>query len=256
MRLVIFTIVKDGMPHIQRHLYEFEKLQCDWEWRIAEGAAANIRCTSWCKPQEPSLSRDGTTEYLNRILGHPRVRIIRKQLWNGKVEMCNACINLIPDQCALLQMDVDEYWTAPQLEKILGLFESNRELMRAFFFCRYFVGKNLVTIGDNGYGNRPGEWLRAFRYYPGWTFSSHEPPVFGSNRGPCLTREQTRKLDLVFDHHSWDDEANVMAKLKFYGYGEQSIEDWKRLQAHRNFPVKLRHFFHWADKSAEVDILK
>lgn len=256
MRLIIFTIVKDGGEHIKRHLPEFEKMTCDWEWRIAEGSAANTRCTKWCQPQQPGLSRDGTTTYLNKISNHPCVKVFRKQLWDGKVEQVNACIHLIPDQCVALQCDVDEYWSATQLEKILRIFEQKQELMRAYFFCRYFVGKNLITIGENCYGANRGEWLRAFRYYPGWTFSAHEPPIFGSNRGPFLTREQTRKLDLVFDHHSWDDEANVLAKLKFYGYGEENIEGWRRLQAHRHFPVKLRHFFPWVDKQVEVDIYK
>lgn len=256
MKLVIFTIVLDGQPFIERHLPIFEKLKIDWEWRIAEGASANTHCTKWCTPQMPRFSRDGTTEYLTRISKHPKVKIFRRQLWDGKISMCNACVAGITEPCVLLQVDVDEIWTADQLERIVKMFEERPEAMRAFFFCRYWIGKNIIAKGENCYSNRVGEWLRAFRFTPGMTFSQHEPPVLAGNKGLCIMREETRTMHMVFEHHSWDDENNVRNKLKFYGYGENSIEGWKRLQNHTQFPTKLKPFLPWVDDIVEADLIR
>ena len=85
-----FTIVLNGMPWISCHLPVFNKLNVDWRWHVIEGAAKNVGCTSWCKSIPPSLSTDGTTEYLNEISSHPRVRLYRSKMWNGKLDMVNA----------------------------------------------------------------------------------------------------------------------------------------------------------------------
>jgi len=45
--LTIFTIVLNGMPYIQRHLAEFQKLKIPWEWKIVEGVAEPLGCTRW-----------------------------------------------------------------------------------------------------------------------------------------------------------------------------------------------------------------
>ena len=240
MKLVLFTIVLDGMPYIGWHLPVLNQLKdVDWRWIIAEGAAMNYYDTGWCKSQSPRLSWDGTTEYLNSIRRHPRVTVLQQQQWNGKTEQCNACLEQIKEPCILLQVDCDELWTAQQLRGLLELFQ--RPWNSARFFCQYRVGPNLIVTSENTYGNKTGEWHRAWRYTPGMRFERHEPPVMNGIAERCATREFTRDMGLVFDHWAYALEAQVKFKEFFYGY-TGAVQHCKRLQAHNNFPTKLNNF--------------
>jgi hypothetical protein len=244
----------DAEPFIERHLAVFERLNLDWEWRIAEGAADNTHDTAWCRPQSPRFSRDGTTEYLTKISRHPKVKLFRRQLWDGKTAMCNACIADIKEPCILLQMDSDEIWNAWLLDRLVRKLEEMPEAMRAHFYCRYFLGKNIISTSTNGYGNRIGEWLRVFRFEPGMMFSCHEPPILAGNKGPAITRDETRDLGLVFDHPAYMLEKQVAYKEAFYGY-KGAVEQWKRLQANTEWPVRdLRRFLPWVGVGASADL--
>jgi hypothetical protein len=256
VKLIIFTIVLDGSPFIQKHLSVFEQLSCEWEWRVAEGAAANTHCTAWCKPQQPRFSRDGTTEYLTSLLDHPNVKIFRRQLWDGKVNMCNACLNGLDEECVLVQADVDEFFSAKQLEQIVEMFQNRPEATHAYFWCRYWMGKNIVSTSVDGYGNRRvGEWARAFRFKPGMAFSRHEPPVFNNNHGVAISRDETRAMGLVFEHYAWLLESQARTKEKFYGYGGAE-RCWKLLQENKKWPVSdLRTFLPWVGPNASADFV-
>lgn len=244
MKLNIATIVLDGQPFISRHLATFEKLSVPWHWSIAEGAAMNVHCTSWCKPQEPRLSRDGTTEYLNSIKNHPNVTVIQREKWNGKTEQFNACLDAFDEEGILHQTDCDEFFSVEQLETIHGLFEKLPYLGSCEYFCRYFVGPRLIVQGD-GYGNRSGEWLRTWRFTPGMRLITHEPPRM-PRYGLKMDREATSELGLAFDHLSYVTEAQVRAKELFYGYAG-AVEKWKALQMVTEFPVRLKDYLDWSD---------
>lgn len=257
--LHIFTIVLDGMPFLPMQLATFNRLQCDWTWHIVEGAARNVNCTSWCKTQYPRVSNDGSHEFIREMVNHPRIHVRWGPDWKGgKVEMCNAAIELIDEPCVLLECDADELWLPSQLDKIADIL-STGSANCLYFFCRYFVGPNLVTSGENCYGNNPGEWLRAWRFIPGMTFSKHEPPVLrGVNERSqehAFTRELTRDLGLVFDHWAYVFESQVAYKEKFYGY-DNAVAHWSRLQIHPGpWPVKLRDFLPWVDDRAKAQPL-
>lgn len=254
MKLEIFSIVLDGFPFITWHLPVFNRLTIPWHWTIAEGAAMNHHDTSWCKPQAARLSSDGTTEYLNEIKRHPNVTVIQKTSWDGKREMCNACLSRITVPSILLQLDADELWEPGQLEALLLFFKAYPEINQARFFCRYFVGQNIITTSENAYGNNPGEWLRAWRYYPGQKFSRHEPPVLNGLPEKSATREQTRECGLVFNHYAYAFEKQLTFKEKFYGYTD-AVKHWRRLQTNTVWPVKLKDFLPWVDDRATADLL-
>lgn len=248
MRLEIFTICLDSFPFIACHLPVFNRLELDWHWTIAEGVALNVLDTAWCKPLAPRLSRDGTTAYLSSIRGHPRVTVIQRQLWNGKVEMCNACLSHIKEPCVLMQVDSDEVWTSGSLKYVHDAFSVAAENSSASFRCRYFVGFNLVITTEDTYGNRPGEWVRAWRFNPGQRFTKHEPPELS---GSMPAR---RALGISFDHYAYATEAQVAFKEQYYGYAG-AVKHWRRLQAHDKFPCLLRDFFPWVKDGAIVDRL-
>lgn len=254
MKLVIFTIVLDGQPFIERHLPVFERLSIPWEWRIAEGAALNTHCTKWCQPQAPRLSTDGTSEYLTKISKHPNVRVFRRQLWDGKLSQCNACIAGLDEECVLLQVDVDEFYTVEQIEKIVTLFRHRKQVMRMLFWCNYWLGPHIKATSINGYGNRNGgEWLRAFRYLPGMKFTQHEPPILGGNPGVAMGRDETRANGIVFDHYAWLLESQAVFKCNFYGY-KDAASHWRKLQSNTKWPVKdLRELLPWVGPGASAD---
>jgi len=243
------------MPFITWHLPVFNRLSIPWHWLVAEGAAMNVKDTSWCVRQEPRLSRDGTTEYLESIKGHPKITVLQNPRWEGKVEQCNACLSRITEPCILLQADSDELWTADQLESIVAFFKAYEEIKCARFFCRDFVGQNILVTSTHAWGNRPTEWLRAWRFEPGMKFDRHEPPVLIGATDPCATREQTREVGLVFDHYSYAFEKQVAYKCHWYNY-PNGLNWWKRLQQNKTWPVNnLKDFLPWVDHGVTADRL-
>lgn len=253
MKLYLLTIVLDGMPFIHYQKDIFAKLDCDWHWFIVEGAAANMNCTSWCKPQRPRHSGDGTLEYINSIRSK-RIHVMSNPYWvGGKVQMCNWFLPHIAEPGVLMQIDVDEFWTAEQLQSIVKLFDRFPAVMRMYFRCLYYVGPRIIAVGDNCYGNNPGEWLRAWRFRPGMHFDRHEPPVLAGNKGMHFNQDLTAQKGLVFDHMAYVYEQQVAFKERFYGY-KDAVMHWRRLQANAVWPVKLKDFLPWVDERVMATI--
>ena len=240
------TIVLDGMPYIAQHLSVFNRLKIPWRWHIVEGAASNTHCTKWCRPQSGRLSKDGTTEYLNQIASHPRVHIYRKPMWDGKVEMVNAPLGAIKDECVLLEVDCDEFWTAEQIEIMVKLFQSNPTKTHAMFWCRYFFGPHLVMESRNCYGNSPSQdWKRAWRFSPGDKFARHEPPIL-SSESEAIPHKDTEAAGLVFDHYGYAQRSQVQYKEAFYGY-KDAVKHWEKLQQVKSGEVKLSGYLPWVN---------
>lgn len=251
MRLEILTIVLDGAPFILAQLAALNRLTIDWRWHIVEGAAMNSGSTGWCRPQEPRLSRDGTTAILNGLRSHPRIRLYQRQKWASKDEMVNEPLTHIGCECVLLQMDADEMWTEVQLVRLVDLFHQHVDVNSAQFFCRYFVGPNLVITHESDLANNV--WTRAWRYQPGAKFLKHEPPIL-EHSNPHMPRETTRNALLVFDHLAYVLQSQVEYKEHFYGYGN-AVKNWQRLQRHTKFPVRARDFLPWAHENSMIDLL-
>lgn len=239
MKLCIQTIVLDGEPFIEWHLPVFQKLKFDWKWIIIHGAAQNNGSTSWCNPQQPRLSLDGTTEYLHGIKDK-RVHLIERADWESKDEMCNAALPHYP--CVLMEIDHDEIWRSEQIDTIVETFIQHQNMGSMMFQCDYYVGPDLVLKGEHCYGDNDYEWLRAWRFKPGMTFRSHEPPVLLGETGYCCPKEQSTKLIGKFSHYAYATEAQVKYKEKYYGYLGLT-DQWRWLQANENFPVSLSRFF-------------
>lgn len=255
MKLVFLTIVLDGMPYIAGHLQVFNRLSVDWEWHIVEGAAMPAHCTSWCKSIEPRLSRDGTTEYLAEISRHPRVKVYQRESWAGKIAMVNEPLHHIAEPCVLVQIDSDEMWTAGQLELIRQMFVQHPEKNAALFTCRYFVGQHIAVTARGGYGNKDGEWLRAFRYLPGMRFERHEPPQLAGVRINAFSPEETEVMGLVFDHYAYATRKQVEFKERYYGYTGAAAA-WDKLQENTQWPARLGDFLPWVTGGSVVNVVK
>lgn len=257
MNLTVFSIILNGMPFLPMQFAMLNRLNIRWRWICVEGAAANTNCTAWCVRQPPQLSRDGSQEFLDSISTHPRVTIVRKPFWQGgKVEMCNAALELINEPCVLLESDVDELFETVQIERMVQLFDTMPKVDHMRFWCRFFLGPNIVATSSNGYGNRANsEWLRAWRFSPGQRFSRHEPPALPGSDKFGLSRDETKAYKLVFDHLAYFDEKQVANKCRFYNYAN-GVNHWRRLQQNKTWPVKdLRTFLPWVGPGASADLL-
>ncbi len=273
-----FTIVLNGQPFIRYHIEIFKQLPFKWHWHIVEGVADLKHDTSWCiklggricdEIHKNGCSCDGTTEYLDELAKlYPDNITIYRQLegvfWDGKREMVNAPLTNIQEECLLWQIDVDELWTVEQICTAREIFISNPEKTAAFYWCWYFVGEQLIISTRNCYAQNPQqEWLRTWRFKPGYIWAAHEPPVLVetladgqykniANTNPFLHQE-TEQHGLVFQHFAYVTQEQLSFKEKYYGY-QNAVYKWKYLQENRKFPILLREYFPWVQDETQVDV--
>ncbi len=271
-----FTIVLNGEPFIRYHIEKFSTLPFEWHWHIIEGVAALRKDTAWSvahgghiSPElhRDGLSSDGTSEYLDELaLLHPdRVTIYRKSggnFWDGKLEMINAPLVSLKEECLLWQIDADELWTPEQIMLVRRLFMAHPKKSAAYFYCNFFVGERLVVTGRGSYGNNTDyEWLRCWRFAPGCCWHSHEPPRLCVEKDGTwvdlatidpLSHANAETYGLRFQHFAYVTEEQLRFKEAYYGYRD-ALKHWKSLQRHPSFPTALEKFFPWVFCHTIVD---
>lgn len=253
--LTIFTIVLNGMPYIQRHLSEFQKLKIPWQWRIVEGVSLPLKCTRWCneityKWHKNYLSIDGTHEYLNNISGGNVSVYWQAKPFAGKIEMIKEALQGV-DHGVVMEIDADEIWTAEKLDAVYGLLKEGDYGKAAQFHCNYYVGEKKKVVTREGFGSNWYEWFRAWKWGPGVEFISHEPPKLNV-QAPFVPRGVTEAMGLVFDHYAYATKEQAEFKESFYGY-KGLVEGWEELQK-TSGPVRLANYFPFLhDKSVADD---
>jgi len=273
--LHFFTIVLNGMPFIERHIDELRKLSVPWHWHIVEGIAELMHDTKWSKSlggraddslHRNGLSIDGTTDYLDRLAAAEpdRVTIYRPPLgqhWQGKLAMVRAPLANIGEECLLWEIDVDEFWTAAQIQRMRQRFIDDPARTAAFFLCHYFI-KNLVIATANTYGNHIDfEWLRVWRFQPGDFWASHEPPRLCRRPEDSdiaidvaainpFAHGETLADDLVFRHLAYVIPDQLRFKEIYYGY-KDAVRQWEQLPV--SGPVRLRDHLAWITDEAVAD---
>ena len=277
LEIHFFTIVLNGQPFIEHHIKTFSALPIKWHWHIVEGVADLKYDTAWSLQNGGTidnslhldgLSNDGTTDYIDALKNdYPsNISIYRKtkgEFWNGKLEMVNAPLKHIKKECLLWEVDVDEFWTAPQILEALSMFEGSPSKYTAFYWCHFFVGPELIVATRVGYGNNPQfEWQRTWRYKPHFFWASHEPPIlvekdYSDKLRPVLARgifshDETESRGLVFQHYAYVSEKQLSFKEIYYGYKE-AVFNWCRLQKEITFPVKLSGYFKWVNDDTLVE---
>ena len=238
-----FTIVLNGEPFIRYHIEVFKQLPFKWHWHIVEGVADLKHDTAWCLQRGGQISDeihnngrsiDGTSEYLDELAQQypDNITVYRKpkgDFWDGKLEMVNAPLANIKEECLLWQVDVDELWTVEQLCTARHMFIGNPEKTAAFYWCWYFVGEELVIRTRNCYAQNPRqEWLRTWRFKPGYTWEAHEPPILveplpeNKRRNVAttnpFTHAESEERNLVFQHFAYVTSSQLQFKEKYYGY--------------------------------------
>ncbi|NJO09926.1 MAG: glycosyltransferase family 2 protein [Leptolyngbyaceae cyanobacterium RM2_2_4] len=271
------TIVLNGQPFVRYHAEIFKQLPFIWHWHVVEGVAAIKHCDSWSLKNGGHIidemhfegrSNDGTTEHLDK-LSHQypeNITVYRKpkgMFWDGRIEMVNAPISNIKEECLLWQIDIDELWTARQITTARQLFLKNPSKTAAYFWCDFFVGQNLVVSTRNCYSQNPRqEWLRVWRFRPGARWKTHSPPKLfettadGEERDIAevnpFYHEETERNGLVFQHFAYVTSAQLFFKEHCYGYNN-ALKDWSALQDEISFPAKLSKYFSWVEDNTLVD---
>lgn len=273
-----FTIVLNGEPFIRYHIEVFKQLPCKWHWHIVEGVAKLQHDTAWSLElggkildsiHERGLSNDGTTEYLDNISKQypENITIYRKPkdiFWDGKREMVNAPLENIQEECLLWQVDVDELWTLEQICTAREMFIKHPEKTAALYWCWYFVGEKIVVSSRNCYSQNPQqEWLRTWRYKPGYVWAAHEPPKLvekvKNNQQKDIAQinpflhEETEKQGLIFHHYAYTTPQQLQFKEIYYGY-KNAESQWIALQEQKQFPLFLRDYFPWVKDETMVDL--
>lgn len=273
-----FSIVINGEPFIRYHIDIFKQLPFKWHWHIVEGVADLKHDTSWSvqlggyisdEIHKNGRSCDDTTEYIDKLakIYPDNITIYRKPegvFWDGKQEMVNAPLANIREECLLWQVDVDELWTLAQICTAREMFISNPSKTAAFYWCWYFVGEKLIISTRNCYAQNPQqEWLRTWRFKPGYIWASHEPPILVepladgqynnvASTNPFLHQE-TEAHGLVFQHFAYVTQEQLSFKEKYYGY-KNAVDQWICLQNNHKFPILLREYFPWVKDDTQVNI--
>jgi glycosyltransferase involved in cell wall biosynthesis/predicted O-methyltransferase YrrM len=272
-----FTIVLNGEPFIRYHIDVFKELSFKWHWHIVEGVADLKHDTAWSTRQGGHIagnihrngrSNDGTTEYIDELarLYPENITIYRKpegEFWDGKREMVQAPLANITEECLLWQVDVDELWTVEQIWLSRQLFIESPEKTAAYYWCWYFVGEKLVISTRNCYAQNPQqEWLRTWRFKPGYTWAAHEPPILVEHLADDnirdvakinpLLHEETEKYNLVFQHYSYVLPEQLKFKETYYGY-KSAESQWLKLQEAKTLPLFLSEYLSWVTDGTRVD---
>ncbi|CAM9482314.1 unnamed protein product, partial [Hapterophycus canaliculatus] len=149
--------------------------------------------------------------------------------------------------------------------------QTPRNRQCAYFHCHFFVGPDLVTVTEDGWGHAASsEWLRAWVFRPRESvWLQHAPPGLTRHDeaagwvmlagDKCIAREETRKLGLVFTHYAYVLEEQVRFKDEFYGHSEaarteettpasakpvDAVAEWRALQSAAP-PVLLADHLTW-----------
>lgn len=272
------TIVLNGEPFIRYHEKLLARLDVPWHWHVVEGVAALKHDTAWsvaaggriaASLHDEGRSNDGTSAYLDELAKRfpDRVTVYRKppgQFWDGKLEMVNAPIPNIREECLLWQIDSDELWTVEQIKSVHEAFVAEPARSAAYYWCWYFVGPEKVISTRYNYAQNPKqEWLRTWRFRPGAYWAAHEPPtlvepVEGEPRKTIdvakklpFSHEETERLGAVFQHLAYVVEDQVAFKEIYYGY-KDARRRWRDLQRHRG-PGRLKDYFGWVSDNTLFD---
>ena len=236
---IIFTIIFNGLHHLQHNNQsEFILNNCD-KWVVVEGASKSTGSTSWCKTMPENLhtngaSIDGTRDFLKSLAktNDKLIYIPSNGFWDSKDHQVNRAIDEVKkttNECFLWQFDTDEQWTSEtMLQAEKEMTEQNAKT--GAFLADCYVGKDIVARGDWGEGPYTRLWNWSGEY-----FETHEPPTLqGGNQKSIL-------VSVRFNHYNYYFEQDVMFKDKWYGGHEQIHERWKLINSlpTKQFPIHI-----------------
>lgn len=255
---VAFTIIHNGLHHLQHNNQYQRILQSVDSWVVVEGASRSNGSTQWCKDFPDHLhsnggSTDGTREFLSRLAGkEPKLVYVESDgFWDSKDQQVNRAIDEVrklTHSCWLWQIDIDEQWDEPAMiaaEKELEASGSVAGTFRAD--CR--IGKNLRAIGEWGEAKTFG-YIRLWRW-SGQKFMCHEPPILEGQ-----FEVDPKMLTPTFVHYNYYFDQDVKFKDSWYGGHEGIYDRWKLINSlpSRFFPMHISNLItgEWGKTNTSI----
>jgi hypothetical protein len=241
---IAFSIILNGLHHLQHKNY-FQTILNNFDyWIVVEGQALPNGSTAWCKLlndkyQINGRSVDGTHEFLSNLSSknNKLIYVPSNGPWSSKDEMVNKAIEQvkkITDKCFLWEIDIDEHWTLEQIiQAEEELVESNSKT--GCFLCEYFVTDQWISIG--GWGEGKKDPYRRLWNWEGENFKTHEPPVIDS------PNQTISLLSPKFIHYAYYFERDAKFKSEYYGGHEHVLEGFYKLKNSKNDTEPLSILF-------------
>ena len=233
-RVTFGIIVLNGEPftaHASRSLYPFAH-----EIIVVEGAAPGARNIA----TPDGHSRDGTLDVLRRFVAaedpEHKVTLVTAEddghpdgFWPGeKHEQSQAYARRATGDW-LWQVDIDEYYLAGDMERVLDRLASAPRVDAMTFRQVTFWG-GLGYLVDGWYLRRgAADYHRLFRWGPGFTYATHRPPTVHDEEGRDLRAgtwvdaATTAGWGVRLYHYSLLLPKQVIEKCDYYAHA-----DWAR----------------------------
>lgn len=189
-------IVHNGEPFIK---YNLENLYpVAHEILIVEGAVEKFRHAS--TPDGHSLDR--TIDIIRRFPDpEGKIKLIQRDgFWPEKTEMSNAYMEVCTGDY-IWQVDVDEFYKKEDVARVIKVLSDNPEVSRVDIkTINFWRGFRAVMQGAS-YVFGADEFIRIFRYRPGYRYLTHRPPTVMDGSGKEVMHEQVIRAKELFEKH-------------------------------------------------------
>lgn len=176
-----------------------------------------------------------STDDTNRILHsfpdpEDKIQIVHGQ-FSEKNEQCNAYMRFLRDDIDYLwNLDSDEVYKTPELEKVIEWLGKNQPTSVGIRSCSFYGGFDFF-IG--GFELKTDNFLRIAKVYPGAKWLSHRPPTValppGVKRKHITSDQLWKELRVQMYHYSYVFPNQVYDKIKYYKAkvsGNNCIDDY------------------------------
>lgn len=172
-------------------------------------------------------STDGTLEVLNAFKRdedpEDKVTVVaREGFWSEKDEQSQAYANIATGNW-LWQVDVDEFYTHEDLEKVKRYLRENPDITAVSFRQRpFFGGLGYWFDSYNLRAENTSEYHRLFRWGAGYQYTTHRPPTVVDDKGIDVRRKRwlsardTERMGVVLYHYSLLLPKQVRDKCAYY----------------------------------------
>lgn len=214
-------IVLNGMPFVPyclRQIYPFAH-----EILVVEGATKNAMGVA----DENGHSTDGTVEAIREFIAkednEKKVVLIQNDgPWSEKDEQSQAYANWASGDY-LWQVDVDEFYTQKDMNKVLDWLEKNPDIDGASFKMTTFWG-GFGYVCDGWYLMSGNDlYKRLFKWRKGYEYATHRPPTVIDDQGKRAVDKNWRdgnwikkNLGVKLFHYSLLFPKQVEQKAKYY----------------------------------------
>lgn len=182
--------------------------------------------------------------------------------WDGKTSMLNYWFygdSPIYEADYIWQIDIDEFYTNQDIEKILQILKTQKP-SRVDFFANHFWGGFTHCIDERSDGLWANQipWMRIFKINKKSKWISHEPPkMLFDEYNKIISKYETLEMGIKLNHYSYTTEKQALFKSIFFKNPDKIdlFQKWKYNKDLEIFGCKV---FDFTGKHPEIikNILK